>query len=643
MMKIALNTLIICIVSFTSCNNSEPIEESIYLSGQLFYELEKEGIEKPGELDYNYISSSQGIAHTISGFSILYEGYFQLPDFSLGLSKTFKDNTPKELIINSYKLLGASAGSSGPPLVGVKNPTNILITEDNIENVQLSFNSLFGLKIIENTSNDWNRLPLKLKIKILNLVYSIHITNGILQQFTSPIISNFGFSPSTKVADYYPKLIQCWTEKQLTNFISIDAIDKVDLKKLSYASRLLTEEIQKILSLKVQQMNPEFTKCIFDSDFGKVGIFSNKKDTISGDYCLVIDFGGDDIYYDNIASSISLSKSIGIVIDLGGNDKYYGDEFIAAGILGIGMLFDMKGDDNYNSNKAGLASSLYGTSILYDAEGNDSYSSQNIFSQGSAHIGVAILNDKAGDDIYLSKSYSQAFGGTLGIGILLDNNGNDIYNASESQDKYKLPSFVQGTAKGRWAESTDGQSLGGGFGIFIDYSGNDKYYARSFSQGSAYYFGLGTLVDYSGNDEFNSLSHSQGYAAHYALSSFLEIGGDDIYNAKSDITKITQLIGSGRDMSVGNFVELSGNDTYNFGNRSCGIGDISGVGLLWDKAGNDAYIWHKNKIYNTSPSLGKSVGLNENFMINHQFLNLSEKINKGIFIDNYGVNKFAIH
>lgn len=63
----------------------------------------------------------------------------------------------------------------------------------------------------------------------------------------------------------------------------------------------------------------------------------------------------------------------------------------------------------------------------------------------------------------------------------------------------------------------------------IDHSGDDHYYAKSFSQGQAYYFGLGIFYEHSGEDQYNIFSHRQGYAAHYALSGFIENKGIFIY------------------------------------------------------------------------------------------------------------------
>jgi len=174
----------------------------------------------------------------------------------------------------------------------------------------------------------------------------------------------------------------------------------------------------------------------------------------------------------------------------------------------------------------------------------------------------------------------------------------------------------------------------------MDNSGIDHYAAESFSQGASYYFGLGLFNDNNGDDEYNAISHSQGYAAHYSLAGFFERTGDDTYNVQSPKDKITQIIGGGRDFSVGLFLEYNGDDTYHFGNRSAGIGDINGFGLLADFKGNDNYIRHKNSLNSGSQSLGKELGLGEGMNIGLKIFQPKNVVHKGIFIDSKGTNKF---
>ena len=86
-------------------------------------------------------------------------------------------------------------------------------------------------------------------------------------------------------------------------------------------------------------------------------------DYIAGDYSLIIDLGGNDIY-ENVARGV---MGASIVIDLAGNDLYVGDKpySLAAGILGTGIVYDKEGDDTYRAPPYSLGAGFFGICLLY--------------------------------------------------------------------------------------------------------------------------------------------------------------------------------------------------------------------------------------------------------------------------------------
>ncbi len=332
---------------------------------------------------------------------------------------------------------------------------------------------------------------------------------------------------------------------------------------------------------------------------------------------------------------------ISILIDFGGNDIYTdvnGCGKLASGIFGVSILWDHNGDDRYESRSHGIARAFAGCALLIDENGDDFYSCTGNYSMASSHFGLAMLLDKSGNDRYESGSYALGFGGAKGVGLLIDVDGNDTYNSLISHKS----SFILGSAKGRWAEATDGQSLGGGYGVFIDMKGHDIYNANSFSQGAAYYLSTGSFYDGGGDDVYHAVSHSQGYAAHFALANFKDLKGDDIYNSQSDLKQITQILGSGRDLSAGFFIDEEGNDSYCFGNRSAGIGDMNGFGLFIDRDGDDNYRWIKNQLNKASGSMGEQAELSSNQHLTSRIFENQTKT-KGYFIDEVGNNELHVH
>jgi hypothetical protein len=395
----------------------------------------------------------------------------------------------------------------------------------------------------------------------------------------------------------------------MENFDVVDAMMNIDFAKLAFATRIMNENLRSLMRF-IGKIENSFDRVEINTKYGLIGIFSSQKDTINKNYFTSIDFGGDDLYTNNGGSNHPLKNHVGLLIDYSGNDIYESG-FINSGILGLSWLIDFSGNDKYKNSKSGVAFSLFGASFFMDMKGDDVYTTSATFSQGSAIGGVSILIDQQGNDHYFCQNYSQGFGGTLGCGILIDVSGDDEYKgaAPDENDQNRFASFIRGAAYGRWAEATDGKNLAGGFGIFVDGKGTDSYLSRSFSQGAGYYFGIGMFSDFSGNDQYNATSHSQGYAAHFALGNFCDFQGDDKYNLNSEQSKITQIMGGGRDNSCGFFTDISGNDSYYFGNRSVGIGDMRGFGCFYDTNGRNEFYHVSNSINQNSPSIGKAVSI----------------------------------
>ncbi|MDB4584294.1 hypothetical protein N9164_14170 [Draconibacterium sp.] len=592
-------------------------------------------------INFDYISLIQGVKHVLPLTSYLFEHTGEIPAFSTSVSHAIvgDKHNPPILFHYAFQMLSSSAGGFGPPLTGTKTVKTIINEND--------LNQVFenrGIELVD--EQEWEKLPFAFRKGIVEILESMFETATVFNQFSEPIKTFLNIKKELPSEKIYEQLIIPWNLREIKESSSVDVIDHADLKKLSFATRLLTEKLNWFFSQSGLAIPKDFAGCKLKTSLGECLISGTNNDTISGGQFFVVELGGDDVYLGNTASPVSCTQPFGIVVDRYGNDNYLCENnFLVAGILGIAILLDLNGDDLYNTNKPGLAFSLYGSSMLYDYSGNDVYIGNSKHSQAASYLGSSLLVDVSGDDKYSCKSNSQAFGGTLGVGIFYDNVGNDHYNteAITGIETVQLENFIQGASKGRWAEATDGQSLAGGVGVFIDNSGIDKYSAGSFSQGASYYFGLGIFSENAGNDFYDAISHSQGYAAHYSLAAFWDKHGNDIYNANSDEQKITQIIGSGRDYSAGLFLEYEGNDTYFFGNRSAGIADINGIGFFADYLGDDQYSWHKNSVNSGSPSLGKKVGLSGGMNMGFKVFQPKNEVQIGVFIDNNGVNKFEEH
>ena len=584
-------------------------------------------------LDFDYISSTQGILCNIKPLRHFYNNIDSIPALSNSINNALLSSVRNFSEINhySFRLLGFSAGGFGPLII----PTNHLKIENeyDLKNTILEKHLWFHI----NDYNEWNKLPFQFRKKIIELYLILDISIPILNNLNQPFIEYLNSKSIKGIQETYVEIMNPFISKEITDFGVLNLLNQYDLRKLSFASRLISHEINDFQKWKKFEFSHDFNKCKIRTKYGDILINGTKTDTTINNSLIIIDLGGDDYYSGNIASPVTQEIPVSIVIDFKGDDLYDSkSNFIACGILGIAALIDLGGNDQYSSGSPGMAFSLFGASILFDYDGDDFYEAYSSYSQASA-----LFIYQTGIDSYSCMSYSQGFGGTMGVGLFLDTKGHDTYNHIKSEiNSNELPSFVQGSAKGRWAEATDGHSLSGGIGVFIDNLGNDIYNSATFSQGASYYFGLGLFRDNSGDDEYNAISHSQGYAAHFSLASFNESDGDDVYNSKSNKSEITQIIGSGRDFSAGVFIDHNGNDQYSFGNRSLGISDMSGIGVMIDKKGNDQYFYYKNQIYATSGSYGKSFPISKTLKDSRIYI--IKDISEAIFKDTNGNNSFKV-
>lgn len=395
-------------------------------------------------------------------------------------------------------------------------------------------------------------------------------------------------------------------------------LDNVDFKLLNTGAVLAIRATQHLQN-QLSQLN--LSSLVGDEDYtidtpqGQI-IINGKGDRVypAGDYLLVVDVAGNDTYSGGAANR-DISHGVSVIIDLAGNDKYAIPQGTApsfgAGVFGYGVLMDMQGNDSYLAEYFSQGVGIFGTGMLYDAQGQDIY--QGIGNlQGSGNFGTGMLIDIGGSDRYSLYRYGQGYGFTKGVGLLLDSEGDDHYIGME--DKYpnggpfgadKHVHFAQGAAYGRRADHSDGHSWAGGIGLLIDGTGNDRYECDVYCQGTAYWYSLGMLVDKTGDDYHRSGVYSLGGSPHFAIGIYQDDSGSDRYNVR-----ISQSLGQGRDWSIGWFEDSAGNDQYLGHHGILGSADVNGIGVFWDKKGDDTYLSFSEPAYGQSFVEGAS-GLRE--------------------------------
>jgi hypothetical protein len=299
-----------------------------------------------------------------------------------------------------------------------------------------------------------------------------------------------------------------------------------------------------------------------------------------GRIAAVFEPGGDDIY-----TWSTLHTGNQGIIDLVGNDQYKGgdQQGPAGAILGLSLIDDAAGDDQYSGPLLSCGAGMFGVGILIDRSGKDRYHT-GAWSMGAGILGAGFLFDQSGSDEYQSSVNSQGIGGPLGIGALVDIQGNDLYRVdgiSPSVDGVPTVSFAMSQGIGFGAR----RLIAGGVGILADFGGDDRYESGEFSQGGGYFYGFGMLLDQSGNDLYRGSHYAQGFSSHQAAGVLIDLAGDDAY-----WSMISAAQGAAWDTSISLLLDAAGNDSYRGNALSQGSAAEQALAMFCDLDGSDHYV-----------------------------------------------------
>lgn len=246
---------------------------------------------------------------------------------------------------------------------------------------------------------------------------------------------------------------------------------------------------------------------------------------------LLLDLAGDDTYTaPGYALGLGGPLGVGAVVDVAGNDRYRCGFAYGSGYNSTDAPTAKPGDANYQYDAFGLGVGLGrrvypftaegatfdlagGVGVWIDVAGNDRSESSN-FSQACAYFfGIGLKLDLAGDDHHAAARYGHAAGAHYGMGLFLDYDGDDTYapigptyNLGCAWDRSV---FLLADGKGNDTyDTTKSSGLGradrGGWGVFADLGGKDKYKCTG-PPGAATDLGLGIFFDAAGEDEYPKL------------------------------------------------------------------------------------------------------------------------------------------
>ena len=300
---------------------------------------------------------------------------------------------------------------------------------------------------------------------------------------------------------------------------------------------------------------------------------------------LVLDVGGDDNYHFDLPPA-GARPGVHLLLDHGGHDRYRSH---AAGsdpsgaVLGLALLWDTKGDDDYQASWLGQGAAVLGAAIHIDDAGHNRYRATGM-AQGFALAGDALLLGSPGDDDYRALTLAQASAGPGGLALLLEPGGDDRYHLGNevlvwpsSQLPDRNASLGQGAGYGTAA--------GSGLALLIDAAGDDSYRAQVFAQGAGLRRGLGALLDLGGHNRLEAAWYAMGAAAHGGVGLLWAAGtGDDSYTASH-----VSAMGAGHDGAVGLLVDGGGQDRMLLQDLGLGAAHDGGHGVLVRTGGAASY------------------------------------------------------
>jgi len=353
---------------------------------------------------------------------------------------------------------------------------------------------------------------------------------------------------------------------------------KIDFVKLLRSALLISKATDRFLDYLRSLDSPENpthyfrdkikrTGLVMDlpSPIGHIVILGQDDDAHTRNGALVIDLGGNDRYTGPIAVGHLVPGRVALSIDIGGNDVYdAGKKSFAQGFgsLGVGILADLSGNDQYLAGDIAQGCGIYGIGLLTDLDGIDSYT-MGLMGQGFGVFGLGLLLDTNGDDRYVIAGLGQGTGSTMGYGCLCDINGNDKYLANTNIKRGHLIAdewcHVQGAGLSiRSPDWINRFSLYGGIGLLTDKTGNDLYFASHGNcMGSSYFMSIGALVDHEGNDIYVPKNgYGLCFAVHLSNAVLIDRKGNDLYFGS------THTGGVASDRSIAIFVDYAGDDTY---------------------------------------------------------------------------------
>lgn len=220
------------------------------------------------------------------------------------------------------------------------------------------------------------------------------------------------------------------------------ALEPANIELLVTAAIMLSDTIESVVIPGLQAASDAgvWPASEIADPVGVLRVGGTGDDVETVDRIVQVDARGNDAYYNNAGGTTVLSDfdqttidtPIAAHIDLAGDDKYYSDSNGPAqgsAEIGIGIAYDIGGNDTYWCNKHCAGGASAGVGIHRDTAGDDAYRGVE-FSFGFGNYGIGFLRNDVGNETYTTSTQSGGYGYPRAVALLWDRSGTDLYRGS---------------------------------------------------------------------------------------------------------------------------------------------------------------------------------------------------------------------
>lgn len=256
-------------------------------------------------------------------------------------------------------------------------------------------------------------------------------------------------------------------------------------------------------------------------------------------------------------------------------------------VLPVGADIDLWPVLRYSRSTTAANTYMNDYAVLIDAGGADTYVNNSGSSLIDVNFGPPGQPGVKGEGP--AKGCQRAIPGLTAAdcipaaGLLLDLGGNDTYGVRQTPD---VDAVCTADPVVRRMVSNGSGFLG--VGILIDRSGNDRYTGKTVSNGSGHVFGVGLLHDRAGDDQYLEVRNSTGFALVGGVGVFHDYAGNDTHNFYTP-NKLAGASGVNQTPGAGGVIDDE-DACDNLPRYDVGGGNVGGVGVALDDAGNDSYV-----------------------------------------------------